>query len=81
MTLSAEVEGEFDFGGIPERQIESKEGTIPLVLHFIGVDLGIERDMYIKRAHRMGRFKPGMCRPVIAAFRDNQDIEDVMSNA
>ena len=69
------------FWGIPERQMESKEGTIPLVMHFIGVDLGIERDMYIERAHRMGRFKPGVCRPVIAAFRDYQDTEDIMSNA
>ena len=37
--------------------------------------------MYIERDHRMGRFKPGMCRPVIPAFRDYQDTEDIMSNA
>ena len=37
--------------------------------------------MYIERAHRMGRFKPGMCRPVIAVFWDYQDTEDIMSNA
>ena len=37
--------------------------------------------MYIESAHRIGRFKPGMCRLVIAVFRDYQGTEDIMSNA
>ena len=69
------------FWGITERSEELKEGSIPCVRHFIRVDLGMERVMYIERAHSVGKFKQGACRPVIAAFHDYQDTKEIMSNA
>lgn len=71
------------FWGIAESPVEAKDTATPykLVHNFIRVDLGIERVMFIERAHRLGRFKPGVCRPIIAAFRDYPDTEEIMSNA
>ena len=68
------------FRGMSEKPEEAKEGSIPIIRHFIYVHLGIQDDMYIERAHRLGRFKQGACRPIVVAFRDYQDTDTIMSN-
>ena len=68
------------FRGMSEKPEEAKEGSIPIIRHFIYVHLGIQEDMYIERAHRLGRYKQGACRPIVVAFRDYQDTDTIMSN-
>ena len=68
------------FRGMSEKPEEAKEGSIPTIRHFIYVHLGIQDDMYIERAHRLGRYKQGACRPIVVAFRDYQDTDTIMSN-
>ena len=44
-------------------------------------NLNISRDTYLERAHRQGRFDSTKTRPVIVAFRDFCDVEDIMDSA
>lgn len=67
------------FRGINE-QSEVAESCISLIRDFLRVHVRVERDMYIERAHRLGKFKVGVSRPIVVAFRDYQDTELIMSN-
>lgn len=66
------------FNGFPENR---QENCPTLVQSFIRDKLGIEKAIVIDRAHRLGRFKHGNTRPVIAAFRDFPYIDLILSNA
>ena len=66
------------FRGIDE--ILRQEDCIALVKGFLNQHLGIP-DVYIQRAHRIGKPKRGESRPIIACFRDHQDVENIMTNA
>lgn len=69
------------FRGITERSEESDDACFVLIRDFLRVYLKIDRDLYIERAHRLGRPKIGVTRPIVVAFRDFQDTEDIMRNA
>ena len=43
--------------------------------------LGVTRPVAIQRVHRLGAPKPGKTRPIIVCFRDNPDVEFVLSNS
>lgn len=61
--------------GIPE---ERRENCFDEVRKFIREQLGIDRDMYLERAHRLGRFKSNKTRPIIVAFRDFCDTLEIL---
>ena len=68
------------FKGIPEQR---RENCFTEVRRLIHEDLRIDRDMYLERAHRLGRFHSTKTRPIIVAFRDfcdTQEILDASSN-
>ena len=66
------------FKGIAEKRQENCFGEIRRVIRD---DLGIDRDMYIERAHRLGRFDSRKTRPIIVAFRDFCDTLDILDAA
>ena len=68
------------FRGISEQPDEDGEKCISEVRRFLRVHLKIDLDMYIERAHRLGKPKIGTTRPIIVAFRDYQDTELIMGN-
>lgn len=63
------------FKGISEKR---SENCFDDVRCFIRDNLGIERDMYLERAHRLGRFVSGKTRPIIVAFRDFCDTLEIL---
>lgn len=68
------------FRGIPE--LLKSENCIDLVKRFICVDLDIDTSsIYIQRAHRLGAPNRDKSRPIIACFRDHQDVENILSFA
>ena len=66
------------FKGVPENKFENcfTEARI-----FIRDKLRIDQDMYLERAHRLGRFDPSKTRPIIVAFRDYCDTELILQEA
>ena len=48
---------------------------------FIREELNTERDLYLERAHRLGKYIHGKTRPIIVAFRDFYDIEEILGSA
>ena len=56
------------------------ENCFDLVRDFIADRLHIYDDMYLERAHRLGRLKPNQTkpRPIIVAFRDYYDTELIL---
>ena len=66
------------FNGVPENKFENcfTEARI-----FIRDRLRIDQDMYLERAHRLGRFDPSKTRPIIVAFRDYCDTELILQEA
>lgn len=48
---------------------------------FIRQELNIDRDLYLERAHRLGKYIQGKTRPIIVAFRDFYDIEEILGSA
>ncbi|MCG8047033.1 MAG: hypothetical protein N0E48_15590, partial [Candidatus Thiodiazotropha endolucinida] len=63
------------FKGIPEKR---QENCFNEVRKLIGEELGIQRDMYLERAHRLGRYNSNKTRPIIVAFRDFCDTLDIL---
>ena len=68
------------FRGISEQPCEDGEKCAVAIRRFLRVHLQIDLDMYIERAHRLGKPKIGSTRPIIVAFRDYRDTELIMSN-
>ena len=66
------------FKGIPENR---RENCFEAVRNVIQDNLNIDRDMYLERAHRLGRFDNNKIRPIIVAFRDFCDVEDILNSA
>ncbi|MEW8546032.1 MAG: hypothetical protein AB2693_21120, partial [Candidatus Thiodiazotropha sp.] len=64
------------FKGFSENR---RENCFEEVRHFIQSKLNIDRDMYLERAHRLGRFNPSKTRPIIVAFRDFCDIDEILN--
>ena len=62
------------FKGIPDYR-----HCFDAVRQFISSKLHIDRDMYLERAHRIGRFSVNRTRPIIVAFRDYCDTEDILN--
>lgn len=69
------------FKGIREYGIA--ENCFELVRDFITDKLSISDDMYLERAHRLGKYKPGNTkpRPIIVKFRDYYDTELILQVA
>ena len=78
------------FRGIKENPFIKEDCT--LVVHkFVGEHLKVEFEPYIQRAHRLGNLQRGrrnrqagqqqFPRPIIACFRDYQDVEAILANA
>lgn len=63
------------FKGIPENR---RENCFEVVRDFICHNLRINTDMYLERAHRLGRFNINRTRPIIVAFRDFCDTEEIL---
>ena len=66
------------FKGIPENR---RENCFQEVRRIILEELGIERDMYLERAHRLGRFDSSKTRPIIVAFCDFCDTLEILNAA
>ena len=66
------------FKGIAE---DRRENCFDKVRRFIREELNIERDLYLERAHRLGKYIHGKTRPIIVAFRDFYDIEKILGSA
>lgn len=66
------------FKGIPENR---NENCFHEARRFIQEKLNISTDMYLERAHRLGRFDPSKIRPLIVAFRDFCDTEYILNEA
>ena len=66
------------FKGIPENKYES---CFEEARRFIHEKLHIDQDMYLERAHRLGRFDSSKNRPIIVAFRDYCDTEHILQEA
>ena len=64
------------FKGLPENR---RGNCFEEVRHFIHTKLNIDRDMYLERAHRLGRFNTAKTRPIIVAFRDFCDIDEILN--
>ena len=62
--------------GIPEDRIEN---CFDLARHFISNELKIDRDMYMERAHRIGRLNLNKFHPIIVAFRYFFDVEEIVN--
>ena len=48
---------------------------------FIHGRLNIDRDLYLERAHRLGRYDNSKIRPITVAFRDFCDVDEIMESA
>ena len=66
------------FKGIAE---DRRENCFDKVRRFIREELNIERDLYLERAHRLGKYIHGKTRLIIVAFRDFYDIEEILGSA
>ena len=66
------------FKGIPENR---RENCFEAVRNVIRDNLNIDRDMYLERAHRLGHFDNNKTRPIIVAFCDFYDVEDILNSA
>ena len=66
------------FKGVPESR---QENCFAEVREVIQPHLNIGRDMYLERAHRLGRFDRTKTRPIFVAFRDFCDVEDIIASA
>ena len=66
------------FKGIPENR---HEDCFEKVTELIRRHLNISRDMYLEREHRLGRFDGPKSRPIIVAFIDFCDVEEIMDCA
>jgi hypothetical protein len=66
------------FGGLPEIKDEDCHSTIA---NFLSEHLGIDQCPTMPRVHRLGRYKKGSNRPIIAFFLDSRDTEYVVSRA
>ena len=66
------------FKGVPENKYEN---CFVEARRFIREKLRIEQDMYLQRAHRLGRYDPSKTRPIIVAFRDFCDIDYILQEA
>lgn len=66
------------FKGIAENR---RENCFEVVRDFIHGRLNIDRDMYLERAHRLGRYDNSKIRPIIVAFRDYCDVDEIMESA
>ena len=64
------------FKGLLENR---QENCFEEVRHFIHSKLNIDRDMYLERAHRLGHFNTAKTRPIIVAFRDFCDIDEILN--
>ena len=64
------------FNGIPENKYEN---CFHEARRLIGEKLRIETDMYLERAHRLGKYDPSKTRPIIVAFRDFCDTELILN--
>ena len=63
------------FKGISEQR---RENCFTDVRSLTREELGIDRDVYLERAHRLGRFDRNKTRPIIVAFRDFCDTEEIL---
>ena len=63
------------FKGIPEQR---RENCFAEVRRFIQEELQIDKDFYLERAHRLGRFSSTKTRPIIVAFRDFYDTQEIL---
>ncbi|MCG7869107.1 MAG: hypothetical protein JAY74_22405, partial [Candidatus Thiodiazotropha taylori] len=63
------------FKGITENR---RENCFEVIRDFMRLHLRIDTDMYLERAHRLGRFSINKTRPIIVAFRDFCDTEDIL---
>ena len=52
-----------------------------IILDFLRTKLEIADELAIDRAHRLGKYKPGLTRPIIVAFRDYPATEQILSSA
>lgn len=69
------------FFNMPENE---REDTPAMLKSFIRDRLGIEQNVALQRAHRLGGQRAatdGRSRPVIACFRDYPDVDQIMSRA
>ena len=66
------------FKGIPENKYEN---CFQEARRFICEKLHIDKDMYLERAHRLGKFDRNKTRPIIVAFRDFCDTEHILNEA
>ena len=66
------------FRGFVEDRIEC---CCDIILDFLRIKLEIADELAIDRAHRLGKYKPGLTRPIIAAFRDYPSTEQILSSA
>lgn len=66
------------FSGFPEAR---DENCAEKLSNFFLQHLQINNPVVIDRAHRLGAFKHGYNRPIIAAFRDFSDTQLVLGNA
>ena len=64
------------FKGFPENR---HENCFEEIRRFICEKLRIDRDMYLERAHRLGRYNIDKNRPIIVAFRDFCDTEEILN--
>ena len=63
------------FKGISEQR---RENCFAEVRRFIQEELQIDKDFYLERAHRLGRFSSTKTRPIIVAFRDYYDTQEIL---
>ena len=63
------------FKGISEQR---RENCFAEARRFILEELGIDRDMYLERAHRLGRFDSTKTGPIIVAIRDFCDTQEIL---
>ena len=63
------------FKGIPE---QGRENCFAEVRRFIQEELQIDKDFYLERAHRLGRFSSTKTCPIIVAFRDFYDTQEIL---
>ena len=66
------------FGGFPE---EKGENCLDIISDFLKTHLDISQCPPIPRIHRLGKYKRGHTRPIIAYFLDTRDTETVISSA
>ena len=66
------------FSGFTE---ERDENCVIQISNFLRESLGIQSEVCIDRAHRLGRFKRDQHRQIIIAFRDFSDVQLILSKA